>query len=269
MSAHVALYDRLYGSQPNPDNLGLPEQSQGLSDVAALARCRGIRRLTVWPASLLAGHLTTAQRQRLGPAPFSDLDVLVTRTTAAAALHLLPVVRHATALDLHVANDKSEHQTDLVRAVAERMPRLRQLVLRFAGDFVLAYESLEALARSGTLTTLELRVGQDEGCFCPFLTLTLRQWQALLASLPLLERLWLPRLCRVVDGDALGVAGGLCRHLQKVHMRNVWDISALAAVPPVNFPNLRIAIVDSVGDRLPEEGYVSNPKTLSVPDLWS
>jgi hypothetical protein len=61
------------------------------------------------------------QRQLLGSVPFHDLDVLVARTTAAVALHLLPMVQHVAVLNLYVVNNQSAHYMEVLHAVAEHV----------------------------------------------------------------------------------------------------------------------------------------------------
>ncbi len=54
---------------------------------------------------------------------------------------------------------------------------------------------------------------------------------------------------------------------------SVWDLGYLATLTPTTFPHLSTVIVDSVGDYMPEEGYVISiyiTKVMSsIPwELW-
>jgi hypothetical protein len=232
-----------------------------LRDMAALARLPGIRTLSVWPSSMLVKPLEPQHRRTLGPAPFRHLEALTARVSTSAAGDLLSLVPHIAMLDLHVLGDRSSRTTNVLRPIAERLPHLRRLVVRFKGDFVVDHASLAALASRSALTVLELRLERYESFLLPEAPLSGGRWQAMLAQLPRLERLWLPRKCPVPDGNALLIAGMTCRFLRCVHLHNVWDISTLATLEQVTFPHLRTVVVESVGDMLPGEGYAS---TISI-----
>jgi hypothetical protein len=251
---NITLYDEAFRHMSRSIELMLPKEVLRLGLVAELARRPGLKCLTVWPALLLRERtLTGAQRQRLGPAPFRDLVALKARTSAAAAAQLLALVPGVAVLDLHMMPDAAARSKNVLRAIARQpLPRLRELTLRFPGDFAVDYAGLMALA-SRPLTVLELRVGRYEEWYTPSVPLNGPLWRALVARLAHVERLWLPRKCPVLNGEAMGVAGIHCRHLRSMHLHNVWNIGALAALTPVTFPHLESASVDSVGQVLLSE----------------
>jgi hypothetical protein len=110
----------------------------------------------------------------------------------------LSLVPHVAVLRLQLievgGGRPDEHK--VLRNIAERLPNLRELVLRYDDGYDFDYSDLSAaLASRGTLAALELRPHLPNEAAMASVAMSCRQWQSLLAQLPKVERLWLPRRC--------------------------------------------------------------------------
>jgi hypothetical protein len=96
--------------------------------------------------------------------------------------------------------------------MAERLPQLRKMTVRFYEPFTLGEDVLLlVLPRRNKPAVLHLCAGwhADLGPFS--LNFTGATRTALLSQLPRLERPWLPRQCKVRTGQAVSKAGRCCR----------------------------------------------------------
>jgi hypothetical protein len=246
MVPNITVYDCLYGRGPDWGHFSLPGTTLQRRITAILARRLGIKRLSVWPAPLL--EATAELRNILGPAPFCSLRVLITRIRLASVSFLLSLVPQLSGLELFIVDDNVAGQETVLFEVAEKLPQLSELAVRFDGPFTLNLDVLTALSHCGTLTVLDLRAGSYTRRDALVLNSSCHAWKTLLLKLPKLKRLRLPRECKVPHGDAVTIAGRCCKNLELVHLNTVWDISSLAALPLMSFPVLTTIIVDSIGD---------------------
>jgi hypothetical protein len=254
---NVIMYSRNCGVVPNPYRWIPAEVALRTRELASIAQRPGLKRLCVWPALLHKKTVAPSLRKKLGRSTFPHLESLTTRVSATSVSDVLSLVPHLTELDLQVIHNAAAQSENVLSIIAERLPHLRRLTVRYGGDFAVDFDSLVALARRRTLTALELRVSRPRGYMVPDLQLGGRRWEELLALLPNLEQLWLPGQCSVVDAAALNAAGRHCPRLRLVHLHNAWDLSSLGAPKPAIFPHLTTVVVDSVGPQKQGEGYVS------------
>jgi hypothetical protein len=131
------MYSRAYGPVTNRYRWVPPtEAALRVREFALLAQRPGVRRLCVWPALLLYRRtLTHALRNQLGRATFRGLEALTTRISATAASDLLSLAPQLAVLDLQVVNNAAAQTENVLSVIAERLPRLRKLTVRYCGDF--------------------------------------------------------------------------------------------------------------------------------------
>ncbi len=232
---NITLYDAIFGVVPGPCLLLLPNVVMRLSGVAMLAWRRGIKRFRVWPARLIERALTPVQRRSVfGAAPFRVLEILAARCAATFVPDLLTLVPNIATLDLDIVdnNTAAARTPNVLRAVAECLPALRRLTVRFVLDGAVDYDLLMMLTQQRAPAVLELHVSeQDEYLASDTQLGGGGRWAVLLARLPRVEQLWLPLKCTVPGRNALGVADIHCRQLRRVHLHGVghWHARRVAS----------------------------------------
>jgi hypothetical protein len=201
------VYRRHYGAEPNWRHWSPPSTALDCRVLAMLARRNGIKRLSVWPAPLPETPPPAGLRDKLGPAPFRKLAALVTHVRLASVAWLLLLVPQVAVLGLYIVDKNVAGQESVLHAVAEHLPQLCELTVRFGGPFTLDADVLLALSRRGALTVLDLRTDWHTKLDTLALDLSRTTWKELSTRLPRLE---LPHECKVLNGNAVSIAGLCC-----------------------------------------------------------
>jgi hypothetical protein len=135
------MYSRDSGVTPNPYHWISVEVALRAQELSLLAQPPGVKRLRVWPALLHKKAFAPGLRKKLGCSTFPDLEALIALVSTSAASDVLSLAPPIAVLDLQVINNTAAQSHTVLSVITERLPHLRELTVRYGGDFAVDFES--------------------------------------------------------------------------------------------------------------------------------